>query len=274
MEFQQIKKAAEFLETKRKGKEKVAVVLGSGLSGFSDKLEGGVHVSFKEVPGMPVSTAPTHKGEFLFGRLGEEDIICINGRVHYYEGYDLTEITMYVRILKLLGIEKIIFTNATGSLRKDYEPGDMILITDHINMTGLNPLRGANMEEFGPRFADMTDEYSLALRALAKQSAQSEEITLKEGIYAYSTGPSFETAAEVKAYGLLGADIVGMSTIPEVIVARHSGMEILGLSCVTNFGTGISSTPLSLEDVTETSKKAGKTFVRLLSRIVQDMHKN
>lgn len=231
---ERIMKAAEFIAAKLDGRKPFAgIVLGSGLGKLADKIENPTVIPYKDIPGFPLSTAVGHKGNFIAGELGGKFIVAMQGRFHYYEGYPMELVTLPIRVMKVLGIQYLFVSNAAGGVNYDFKVGDLMVITDHINHLP-NPLVGPNMEEFGPRFPDMTRPYDPSLRAKAFEIADQLGITLKQGVYFAGTGPSYETPAEYKYFRLIGADVVGMSTIPEVIVARHSSIPIFGVSVVTN----------------------------------------
>ena len=229
-----MKLCADFIRSKADGRAPLAgIILGSGLGKLAEKIEDATVIPYGEIPGFPVSTAIGHKGNFIIGTLGGKTVIAMQGRFHYYEGYSMDMVTMGVRVMKCLGIEYLFVSNAAGACNQDYKVGDLIIIRDHINMMP-NPLIGPNIEEFGPRFPDMTCAYDLKLQALAESLCEELGIPAKKGVYFGSTGPSYETPAEVRFFHTVGADLVGMSTIPEVIVARHCGIKVFGMSVVTN----------------------------------------
>jgi purine-nucleoside phosphorylase len=246
---------------------RVGIVLGSGLGFFADEaIEPVCSFDYADIPGFPVSTVEGHAGRLVCGHVGPSTVICLQGRFHYYEGYSLAEVTLPIRVMKELGVETLLLTNAAGGIRKDLEPGDLMLLTDHINCLGQNPLRGANENRFGPRFPDMSVPYGKRLRALAHEAATACGVRLKEGIYACMAGPSFETPAEVRALGVLGADAVGMSTVPECIVARHCGIRVGAISCITNHAAGLgAANPLSHGEVAETADRVREPFAQLLA---------
>ncbi len=252
------------------GRPEVAVILGSGLSDVLP-LEGVRSLSFGEVPGFPVPTVAGHAGRVEVGKTGDREVLVQRGRIHYYEGYDLSEVVIPIRAYALLGVKTLVITNASGGIADGFRPGDLVLISDHINMLGANPLRGPNLERLGPRFPDMTQAYDPNLRARAKEVAARLGIELKEGVYLATMGPSYETPAEIRAFKTLGADLVGMSTVPEVIAARHAGLKVLGISCVTNFAAGIAKQPLSHEEVIETTRRKAAELSRLLSALVPQL---
>jgi len=260
-----LRAAADFL--RELGEPKVAVVLGSGL-GDVLPLEGERAVAFAEVPGFPAPTAPGHKGEIAVGVLGGVEILVQRGRLHYYEGYSPEEVVFPVRTYAILGVRTLVLTNASGGIADGLAPGDLVLIRDHINMLGFNPLRGPNLDELGPRFPDMTHAYDPGLRELAHAVARELGIELREGVYLATMGPTYETPAEIRAFRALGADLVGMSTVPEVIAARHAGMRVLAISCVTNLAAGIAKGPLSHEEVLEIGRRRAADLGRLLAELL------
>lgn len=245
-----------------------AIVLGSGLSGYADTLPGAVSVEYADIPGFPVPEVEGHSGSLHSVDLAGHGFLVLAGRVHAYEGWDLADVVFAVRAAALSGCRTITLTNASGGVGDGLEAGDLVLIADHINLTARNPLLGANDERLGPRFPDMTDVYSPALRAMAREIGSDADVELGEGVYAWFLGPSYETPAEVQMAKRMGADLVGMSTVPEAIAARHMGAEVLGISLVTNLAAGISPTPLSHEEVTETAAAARERFTRLLDALL------
>lgn len=260
-----LKEAA--LAIKDLGSPKIAVVLGSGLSGILP-LEKERVKKFTEIPGFPRPTVEGHAGEVAVGVLGGKEVLVQRGRIHYYEGYDLSEVVFPVRAYALAGVKILVLTNAAGGIRFGFFPGDLVLIYDHINFLGANPLRGANIAELGPRFPDMSAAYDPELRKLAREVGAELGIALKEGVYIAALGPSYETPAEIRAFRAWGADLVGMSTVPEAIAARHAGMRVLGISVVTNFAAGVSPQPLSHEEVLAVTKAKAAELGRLLSALI------
>jgi len=261
--------AAEFLQAKLDGRSpKIGIILGSGLGALADQLEERLVIPYQSIPYFPVSTVAGHEGRFVAGKLGGKEVLCMQGRFHYYEGYHLKMVTMPVRVMKLLGIETLIVTNAAGGINTDFKPGDLMLITDHINMIGENPLIGPNWDAFGSRFFDMTTAYDPDYRRLAEETAISLGFSLQKGVYAWMSGPCYETPAEIRFLQTIGADAVGMSTVPEVIVARHAGMRVLGVSCITNMAAGITGEPLNHEEVTETADRVRTRFESLITQWV------
>lgn len=258
-----IKKAAEYLKQNCAYRPKIGVILGSGLGSYGDSLKNAKTISYQDIPNFPVSTVEGHAGKFII----TEQVICMQGRFHYYEGYDMEQVTFPIRVMKLLGVENLIVTNAAGGVNQSFGCGDLMLITDHINMLGKNPLIGKNIDSFGIRFPDMSEAYAKYLIAAAKNVAQKINLPLKEGIYMYFSGPSFETPAEVRAARILGADAVGMSTVPEVIIANHCGIKVLGISCITNMAAGVVEQPLSHIEVMETTEKVKEKFVEFIKEL-------
>lgn len=242
----------------------VAVVLGSGLGAFVQEIAGAVSIPYGEIPGWPVSTAIGHAGKLVFGRLGDLNVVLMAGRAHMYEGYTPQQAVFGVRVLAKLGVKKMVFTNAAGGINLSYGQGALVAITDHINLQGANPLCGPNDETLGPRFPDMTEAYSIRMRQIALQAAAEEQIQLLEGVYAGLLGPSYETPAEIRYLRAIGADLVGMSTVGEVIAANHMGVECLGISCVTNMAAGVLPQKLNHEEVLAVGLQVRDTFVRLL----------
>ena len=276
--FEQAEEAAEFLHEQLGGlAPRIGIVLGSGLGAVAEAVTSPVFVPYGDIPHFPQSTVEGHSGRIVAGLLGGVPVVVMQGRVHYYEGYTPQQVTFPMRVLGRLGIETVILTNAAGGINSNYRIGDLVLLADHINSLGFNPLIGPNEARFGDgaktglRFFDMTEAYSVELRALAQRAAKGEGFTLHEGIYLATSGPSFETPAEIRAFRELGADLVGMSTVPETIVARHMGIQVLGISCVTNLAAGISATQLSHQEVFETGSRVQHQLARLLTRLVPEI---
>jgi purine-nucleoside phosphorylase len=249
----------------------VAIVLGSGLGAFADELSDAVSIPYPEIPGWPGSTAIGHSGRLVIGTLGSTRIAAMAGRAHLYEGYTQDQVTFGVRVLKMLGVRSIAFTNAAGGINLALDRGGLVLITDHINLQGSNPLVGPNEDSLGPRFPDMSETYSRRLRAVAKEVAANLCIALTEGVYAAMLGPSYETPAEIRYLRAIGADVVGMSTVPEAIVANHMGMEVLAISCVTNMAAGVLPQKLDHEEVLKTGAMVRDTLVRFLWSLLPRM---
>ncbi|MBV9223102.1 MAG: purine-nucleoside phosphorylase [Acidobacteriaceae bacterium] len=268
-----MKDAARFVEIQSSVRPKVAVVLGSGLGAFADSLANGVRIPYSELPDFPLSTAVGHAGELVVGTLGANgraalDVVVMSGRFHLYEGYTARQVTAGIRLFRELGVERVVLTNAAGGINLAFRQGSLVLISDHINLQGANPLIGPNDITLGPRFPDMTEVYPLALRETAKDTANELGIVLQEGVYAAVLGPSYETPAEIRFLKTIGADLVGMSTAAEAIAATHMGMQVLGISCVTNAAAGLSGEKLDHQEVLETGHRTSRTFVKLLTALL------
>lgn len=281
--------AARYILENSTVKPRIAIILGSGLGGLADEVvEERVEIPFSKIPHFKTPTVVGHSGKMILGKIYDKDVIIMQGRLHYYEGYDMSDVIFPVRVFALLGVRELIISNAAGGINKKFNPTDIMLITDHINVAGISPLRGKNEEGFGERFPDMSEAYSLRLRNIAKMATDFNEsdinfkdklfgikddydskIELKEGVYAYMTGPQYETPAEIKMLEVIGADAVGMSTVPEVIAANHIGIEVLGISCITNVtGSGVVQ---SHEEVIENADKVADKLKRLVMRIIRIM---
>ena len=272
--FDQVNEAAEFLRARLGSLQPyVGIVLGSGLGAAADAVTGAVIVPYRDIPHFPQSTVEGHSGRILAGRLGGAPVAVMQGRVHFYEGYTPLEVTFPIRVLGALGIRAVVLTNAAGGIAESYRAGQLVLLADHINLMGWNPLTGPNDERFGflrgagLRFFDMTEAYSRELRALAQDAAREEGLALDEGVYLATPGPSFETPAEIRAFRTLGATLVGMSTVPETLAARHMGIEVLGISCVTNLAAGLGAAKLSHQEVNEVGRQVEKRLAGLLTRL-------
>ncbi|NLY08464.1 MAG: purine-nucleoside phosphorylase [Tissierellia bacterium] len=247
----------------------IGLILGSGLGELADYIENPVIVKYEELEGFRKSTVQGHKGQFVFGRLMNVPVVAMQGRFHFYEGYSIYDVVAPVRLMCLIGVEQLIVTNAAGGVNESFVPGDLMIISDHLNFTGQNPLIGSNNANWGPRFPDMTNAYDKELITLAKESAKKIGLRVKEGCYMWMTGPTYETPAEIKMARLLGADAIGMSTVPEVIVARHMGVKVLGISCITNMAAGINEEPLSHKDVIITADRIKEVFVKYIKIILE-----
>ncbi len=282
MSYEKVAEAAEFIRSKYAGEIRTAIVLGSGLGAFADELANAVKIPYEEIPGFARSTVEGHAGQLVLGEIDGVAVAVQQGRFHYYEGYDMEQVMLPVRTFGVMGVKNLILTNAAGSLNSDMTPGSLMLISDHLNCMGVNPLRGANDKRFGPRFPDMSDVYDRELQKIAE--AEAHAITrerheksvdenpvdfLNRGIYCGLSGPTYETPAEVRMLRLLGADAVGMSTVPEAIAARHIGLRILGISCITNLAAGMSDERINHEEVMETGAKVAEIFKELLRRILK-----
>ncbi|MDP8981785.1 MAG: purine-nucleoside phosphorylase [Acidobacteriota bacterium] len=260
--------AAAFVRSRIKTQPRVAIVLGSGLGAFADELTDRVEIPYSDIPGWPASTAIGHAGKLVVGRLDGLDLAVMAGRNHLYEGYTPSQVTFGVRVLAKLGIRSMVFTNAAGGINLSYSQGALVLISDHINLQGTNPLIGPNDDSSGVRFPDMSDAYSSEYRAIAKQIASQQGIALAEGVYAAVTGPSYETPAEIRYLRTIGADLIGMSTVPEVIVANWLGVRCLAISCVTNMAAGILPQKITQEEVIETGHRVRDTLVKFLKALL------
>ena len=247
----------------------VLLILGSGLGSLGDQVEQPLVVPYAQVPHMKRSTAPDHKGQFVFGRLSGRNVAVMQGRLHTYEGWSFADVSYPVRVLRLLGAKTLLVTNAAGAVNTAFSAGDIMMITDHIKLFGVSPLCGANLDEFGPRFPDVSAVYTPALRKAAREAAQALEIPLREGVYMYFPGPQFETPAEVRMARILGADAAGMSTVPETIVAAHCGMQVLGFTLCTNMAAGVLDQPLSGEEVLEAAEAARPRFTSLVKACLE-----
>ena len=268
-DYEKIKAAADYIRARISLRPTFGLVLGSGLGGYADTLEEAVRIPYSEIPNFPVPTIPGHSGALVFGRKCGQEVVVLQGRIHYYEGLTQREITLPIRVLAALGIKTVVLTNACGGVNLGFKPGDLMLISDHINFSGANPLIGPNMDEFGVRFPDMSDLYTASLRARIKETAQKAGISLQEGVYAMYSGPNYETPAEIRMFRIMGADTVGMSTVPEAIVAGHCGMQVVGISCVTNMAAGVLPVKLSHAEVTETANRVKEVFQKLIDLIVE-----
>lgn len=249
----------------------IGLILGSGLGIMGEEVENKIIINYSDIPNFPISTVEGHKSRFIFGTLNNKKVAVMQGRFHFYEGYKMQEVVFPVWVMKALGISKLIVTNAAGGVNKNFTPGDLMLINDHINFAGINPLMGKNIEEFGPRFPDMSNAYNKELLDIAKKCANSNGISVQEGTYMMFTGPNYETPAEIRMSRVLGSDAVGMSTVPEVMTANHSGMKVLGISCITNMAAGILNMPLNHQEVIDTAEKVKTKFVTLVKEIVENI---
>lgn len=260
----QVMQAVNYLREKVKGAYDVGIILGSGLGDLVEELEDKLVIPYEEIPGFPVSTVPGHSGNLVFGKLGATPVVMMQGRFHYYEGHPISQVVMGVRVMGKLGVHTLFVTNAAGGIGEGLSPGDLMVIEDHINLGGVNPAIGQEALDFGPRFFDMTEAYHRGLIDLSREVFEEEGVSHRTGVYAFLTGPSYETPAEIRMLKTLGADAVGMSTVPEVIAARQMGIRVFGVSCITNLAAGISKTPLSHQEVVETSQRAKEKFSRVM----------
>ena len=262
--------AIDYIKSKGITEPKVGLILGSGLGDLADEIEESIQLDYSDIPNFPVSTVEGHDGKLVYGTLAGKKVIALKGRFHYYEGYDLDKVTFPVRIFKELGVESVIITNAAGGVNESFNPGDLMIITDHLNFTGSNPLIGQNISEHGPRFVDMTETYSQRGQQLLKDIAKDNDFPIKEGVYTWFTGPTYETPAEIKATRVMGGDAVGMSTVPEAIVAKHCGLEVFGISCITNLAA-VMQAELNHEEVVEVSNKVKPRFKLLITELINQI---
>lgn len=265
--------ATKYIQNKTSSTPGTGLVLGSGLGVLADEIENQTIIPFKDIPHFPESTVEGHKGQLVIGTLEGKSVLAMQGRFHYYEGYTMQQVTFPIRVMKQLGIESIIVTNAAGGINKEFNPGDLMIITDHINNMGTNPLIGPNNNELGVRFPDMSKVYDTEYINHAKACADSLNLNVQTGIYVGNTGPVYETPAEVNMLRILGADAVGMSTVPEVTVASHAGIRVLGISCISNMAAGILNQPLSHEEVIETTEKVKDDFLKFIKKIIHTLPK-
>lgn len=268
--MRRVQKAADVVES-RLGRAQIAVVLGSGLGDFGKELQNTKELAYADIPGFPQATVAGHAGKLILGELAGKTVLLMSGRFHAYEGHPLDDVTLPVRVMKRLGVEQLILTNAAGGVNTAFRPGSLMLITDFINLTGKNPLTGPNLDAFGPRFPDMTNAYDPALRDTALRCAKELGVELNQGVYCWMSGPTYETPAEVRMARILGADAVGMSTVPETIAARHCGMQVLGISCITNMAAGVLDQPINHREVMEMGRRVRDSFTALLTRVIGEM---
>jgi len=264
-----VQQAVDLIRSRTSVTPTVGLILGSGLGVLGDRIPDADAIEYADIPGFPVSTVEGHAGRLVFGELGGKRVVIMQGRFHYYEGYSMDEVVFPVRVMKLLGVDTLVVTNAAGGVNTAFVPGDLMLISDHIKLFTDSPLRGPNIEEFGPRFNDMSTAYTPELRRIGKIVAAERGIDVREGVYAHMPGPSFETPAEIRMLRTLGADAVGMSTVPEVITAAHASMRVLGISAISNMAAGILDQPLNHEEVIETGRMVRDRFVSLVGAIVE-----
>lgn len=269
--FKKISEAKSYIEDIINIKPTIGLILGSGLGVLADEIENPVIIDYKHIPNFPVSTVEGHAGQLAVGELAGKQVMALKGRLHYYEGYTMNEITFPVRVMSSLGIEQIIVTNVSGGINKGFVPGDLMIIKDHINFGFNNPLIGPNNNDLGERFPDMSNAYDKDLIALAKKVANQHNINVKEGVYAFLTGPVYETPSEINMISILGADAVGMSTVPEVTTAVHGGIKVLGISCITNMGAGITDEFLSHDEVIKTAQSVKEKFVTYIKEVVRSI---
>lgn len=271
-EYDKLVKCYESVRSKTDFVPKVALVLGSGLGDYADGIQVVKEIDYSEIEGFPVSTVVGHAGKFIFGYVGDVPVVCMKGRVHYYEGYPIADVVLPARLMKLLGAEILFLTNASGGMNKSFHAGDLMMITDHISMFAPNPLIGANLDELGTRFPDMSHVYDSQLQDIIRTTAKENQIPLQEGVYVQLTGPSYESPAEIRMLSGF-ADAVGMSTVVEAIAANHCGMRICGISCICNLAAGMNPTPLSHQEVQEAADKAAPVFKKLVTMTIEKFGK-
>lgn len=266
--YEKVLECVKYVRTKTEFVPKVALILGSGLGDYAEDIKIETEISYADIPGFPVSTVPGHAGKFIFGYVNDVPVVCMKGRVHYYEGYCMSDVVLPIRLMRLLGAEILFLTNASGGIHEGFRAGDFMLITDQIACFVPNPLIGANIDEFGTRFPDMTNVYDKELQEIIQQVAIDNHIALQKGVYVQLTGPSFESPAEIRMLRTLGADAVGMSTVVEAIAANHMGMKICGISCVCNLAAGMTQQPLTHTEVQEAADKAAPLFKKLVTEAI------
>lgn len=269
--YEKLMKCYECVQKKISFKPELALILGSGLGDYADTMEVVETLDYHDIEGFPVSTVPGHKGRFVFGYAGGIPIVAMQGRVHFYEGYKPQDVVLPVRLMKLMGAKVLFLTNAAGGINRSFNAGDLMLITDHISMSVPSPLIGENIDELGVRFPDMSEVYSRRLQKVIENAAVTAGVPLRKGVYIQTTGPQYETPSEIRAYERLGADAVGMSTAIEAIAARHAGMEICGISCISNLAAGISVNPLTHKEVQETADRVAPLFKKLVTQAIKDI---
>lgn len=270
--YEKLMKCYECVQKKISFKPEIALILGSGLGDYADTMEVAETLDYHDIEGFPVSTVPGHKGRFVFGYAGGVPVVVMQGRVHFYEGYKPQDVVLPVRLMKLMGAKTLFLTNAAGGINRSFSAGDLMLITDHISMSVPSPLIGENIDELGVRFPDMSEVYSRRLQKIVENAAVTAGVPLRKGVYIQTTGPQYETPSEIRAYERLGADAVGMSTAIEAIAARHAGMEICGISCISNLAAGISVKPLTHAEVQETADRTAPLFKKLVTQAIKDIH--
>ncbi|CDQ39744.1 MULTISPECIES: purine-nucleoside phosphorylase [Virgibacillus] len=271
MNYNAVKQASTYLQTELEEKPEIGLILGSGLGVLAEEIENPVTIPYKDIPDFPESTVAGHKGQLVAGQLKGKQVIAMQGRFHYYEGYSMKQITFPVRVLKELGIDSIMVTNAAGGINENFQAGDLMIITDHINNMGDSPLIGKNDDRLGVRFPDMSNVYDQSLIAHAEECAKQIHINVQKGIYVGNTGPAYETPAEVRMLRTLGGDAVGMSTVPEVMVAGHAGIRVLGISCISNMAAGILDQPLTHDEVIETTEQVKESFLKFVKQVIETL---
>lgn len=268
MDYNYYKKSADYVKSILTSEPEIGIILGSGLKDFASRIKNRIVINYKDIPNFLESTVDSHEGKLIFGEIAEKKVLCMSGRFHHYEGYPFEMLTLPIRLFKLVGVKKTIITNAAGAVNTEYNVGDIMIIKDHLKLTGASPLQGENIPEFGPRFFDTTDMYTSELRKIALDCAQSSSLTFREGVYMYFTGPQFETPAEIRAARILGADAVGMSTVTEALTAAHCQMPLLGLSVMTNMAAGVLDRKLTDEEVGETASRISAPFGDYIEKVI------
>lgn len=266
-----LNETVEYLKNKIPDRPEIGLILGSGLGVMAEEIEEKVSIAYNDIPHFPTSTVEGHASQLIVGKLMGKKVITMQGRFHFYEGYSLEEVTYPIKVMKKLGVNILLVTNAAGGINIDFKPADLMLIEDHINLTGQNPLIGPNDPDMGPRFPDMSEAYNMELRNIAQDVARQQGVELRKGVYVGLTGPTYETPAEIKFLRTIGADATGMSTVPEVIIANHLDMKILGISCITNMAAGVLNQRLSHEEVVEVGNQVREKFSRLIKGIIQEV---
>ena len=270
--FEYFKKSADYVRSVINDEPEIAIILGSGLGDFASRIENPIEIRYEDIPNFLVSTVQSHAGKLIYGKAGGKKIICMSGRFHFYEGYDYEQLVIPIRLFKLLGVKATILTNAAGAVNTDYKVGDIMIVSDHIKLNGASPLRGKNIDFFGPRFFDVTDMYTKKLRELALNCAENSGLTFREGVYMFFTGPQFETPAEIRAARILGADAVGMSTVTEALTAAHCSMPLLAFSVMTNMAAGVLDQKLSDEEVGIAAAKISERFGKYIEKVVSQIN--
>ena len=270
--FEYFKKSADYVRSLINDEPEIAIVLGSGLGDFASRIEDPIEIKYEDIPNFLVSTVESHAGKLIFGKAGGKKIICMSGRFHFYEGYDYEQLVIPIRLFKLLGVKATILTNAAGAVNMDYKVGDIMIVSDHIKLNGASPLRGKNVDFFGPRFFDVTDMYTKKLRELALNCAENSGLTFREGVYMFFTGPQFETPAEIRAARILGADAVGMSTVTEALTAAHCSMPLLAFSVMTNMAAGVLDQKLSDEEDGIAAAKISERFGKYIEKVISQIN--
>lgn len=266
--YEHYKKSADYILSRTSIRPEIGIILGTGLGPFAQQIENPVEIPYSEIPNFLTSSAPGHAGKFILGTIEGRSVACMSGRFHFYEGYDMEQLSIPVRVLKLLGISRLVLTNAAGAVNTVYRPGDVMIISDHIKLYGGSPMRGPNVEQFGKRFFDVSDMYTAALRDIARKCAESSPIRFHEGIYMFFPGPQFETPAEIRAARVLGADAIGMSTVTEALTAAHCGLSVLAFALITNMAAGVKKGPVGGGEVEETASKVASAFSSYMKSVI------